>query len=389
MTTPLTVVTVGCGGMGAGHARLLAKMPAYKLLAVCDRVPELAQKTAQSVGAAAAGDFAAALALHRPDVACVLTDNKSHYPLARLAVEAGVRGLVVEKPMTVDPADARAMVALCRERNVALMVNHQRRMGVDLLEMKRLMDSGALGTIRSIRVQCAGDFISDGTHLVDSAQFLTGDQMPEWVQGALRRDMPALTASWKPSSQTDKPGYRFNHPTESGLMAVWQFPGGGPRVEAFGGDWIPAYCAYQDYMISGDRGRLWRAGDVIGNNLFIADGRPGTHSPNQDDWPYLPRPDASGSGEWRPVPLDSEAIARYVNEKDGYVLCTNTMETAYTALADTVLTGKAHPMSGEVALKGFEIVTAAYESARLGRRLAPPVAQDRFPLALMVEGGQA
>jgi hypothetical protein len=42
-------------------------------------------------------------------------------------------------------------------------------------------------------------------------------------------------------------------------------------------------------------------------------------------------------------------------------------------------------MAGDVALGGFEIVMGIYESARLSKRIVPPLAQERFPLDVMIE----
>ena len=367
---PMTVVVVGCGGMGAGHANILAKMPEYKVLAVCDKNLELAQKVAQGIGCEAGGDYAALLAALKPDVASVCTDNRSHAPLAKIAIDAGVRGLMVEKPMAVHPVDAREMVAGCAKNNIVLAVNHQRRLGADLAEMKRLIDSGRIGTLRTMRMACSGDFLSDGTHLVDSAQFLTGDRMPLWIQAMLHRDLDTIKLKWKQDSQTHKPGWRFGHVVESGLMALWQFDDG-LRVEVLGGDFLQDYTIYQDYLIRGSKGWLWRTGDTLGQNLFISDGEGGELMPDKKDWPYKPR--GNDKGPWKKVelpPADSTSNA-------------NAIVLAYRALVKSMADGSPHPMSGDIALKDFEIVTGAYESARLGKRLALPVAQDRFPLELM------
>ena len=45
-------------------------------------------------------------------------------------------------------------------------------------------------------------------------------------------------------------------------------------------------------------------------------------------------------------------------------------------------------MSGENALRGFEVIMAIYESARLHKKITLPLQQDRFPLELMVAEGK-
>lgn len=43
-----------------------------------------------------------------------------------------------------------------------------------------------------------------------------------------------------------------------------------------------------------------------------------------------------------------------------------------------------HPLSAEKALRGFEVVMAVYESARLHKRIRLPLEQEKFPLELMM-----
>lgn len=51
---------------------------------------------------------------------------------------------------------------------------------------------------------------------------------------------------------------------------------------------------------------------------------------------------------------------------------------------DEVVAQEAADMLGDVnALRGFEVVMAFYESARLDARLELPLKQERYPLALM------
>ena len=66
----------------------------------------------------------------------------------------------------------------------------------------------------------------------------------------------------------------------------------------------------------------------------------------------------------------------------------NTMQIIFRQFAQMILTGAGHPLSGESALKDQELVMAIYESARLRERLMLPLAEERFPLELMIESGQ-
>lgn len=55
----------------------------------------------------------------RPDAVYIATPNHLHYPYARRALEAGIHA-IVEKPLTVNLAQAEALAALARQKGVCL-----------------------------------------------------------------------------------------------------------------------------------------------------------------------------------------------------------------------------------------------------------------------------
>jgi UDP-N-acetyl-2-amino-2-deoxyglucuronate dehydrogenase len=373
---PLKAVLVGCGNMGSGQARTLSRMEEFDLVGVCDAVPENAAKVAEATGATAYPDFAGMLEVVKPDTVTICTANDSHAALTIAAAEAGARGVYCEKPMATNMADARAMVEACEKAGAVLVVNHQRRIGADLLAMRRLLDEGAIGNLRLLRTQCAGDLLSDGTHMIDSAMWLLGDPDVAWVLGQIFREIDEKAAELA-AKQRGYPeaGFRYGHAIENGGMAVFETTGG-VRVEMLSGEMREYGRVYQDYEAFGSGGRLWRTDDSSDPNLFIQDAQGGEWAEGMDDWHYKPIPASEGMpGFWRPVPAEGE--------RRGII------GKSYRLFAEAIHTGSAHPMSGRIALKGFEVLMAVYESARLNKRVPLPLQQDRFPLDLMIEEGRA
>lgn len=215
---------------------------------------------------------------------------------------------------------------------------------------------------------CAGDILSDGTHAVDSLLFLAGDAPVKRVAGLIHRD------AGRPVRGSERPGYRHGHPVESAGWGLIEFDDG-RRMEIFCGD-FRGRTAYQEYEVTGTRGRLWRVGDALAPNLFIqdADGGPLQSGFDAQKWHAVPVPASGGRGPWRAVPDAAAGGA---------------IPEAYRRLALTLRTGEPHPMSGAVALKGFEVLMAIYESARQGRPVDLPLAQEAFPLELMMSEGRA
>ena len=352
-TAPLRTAIVGCGGMGRKHARVLAMLPDYELVAGCDLLAELAREfAAQFPGAKPYADYGELLAVERPDVVVVATNNATHAALTIQAAEAGVRGIYCEKPMATCMADGWAMVETCRRHGVALAVNHQRRTLPVFQAMRRLIAEGAIGEVELICASCAGDLLSDGIHLIDTIRHLAGDAEVRWVFGQVYR-VPPDPAEPRGTGYHVSGGWRYGHPVETGALGVFEFAGG-LRAEVHTGGVQIKGRRYQDYQVFGTRGRLWRAGDAADPPLLIqTDAHPG----------------------WAPAVVEPHAPG-------------TELTWTFEQFARMVRTAAGHPLAGDSALKSLEVVMAIYEAARQHRRIDLPLEQPRFPLELMIEQGE-
>ncbi len=372
----LTAAVIGVRGMGLRQAQILHQHEHFELVAVCDLNAEVAHEAAaQSGHPQVFTDFAELLHQVRPDIVAICTNNATHARLTIQAAEAGVRGIYCEKPMAINMSEAREMVEACRSRDTPLIINHQRRLGADLVAARNLIESGAIGDLVELRGANAGDMLSDGTHAIDSLMWLAGDPKPLWVLGQLHRDTE--DRHWEKRTKINgEPGFRYGHAVENGTIAQVGLEKK-LRLHLRTGEFA-AGTVYQEYEIVGTGGRLWRTGDRRGSelNLFIQDGKPGTHHV------YF-HPDL-GKHEIIPAAHDEPALWRPVDLPEGPGVV-NLIGHGFTLFYETVLHGTPHPMHADIALRGFEINMAIYESARLGRRIDLPLHQDRFPLELKLE----
>ena len=335
----LTAVVVGCR-MGRNHAAALASLAEFELAGLCDLNADTAREVAGQTGNPSVyTDFDAMLAELRPDVVVVATPTDSHARLTIRAAEAGARGIYCEKPMAVHMGDARAMTEACAARGARLAVGHQRRMSAPYTTMRRLIQEGAIGDPYLLRASCAGDFLSDGTHSVDSLLYLAGDIQVSWVLAAMFRQPDALVPAAR----------RYGHAVESGMMATLEFASG-LRAQLLTGEARLRDRGYQDIEAFGEKGRLWRAGDAAQPAVLVQD---------------------KAAGGFRAAELDPPD-----GSNDG-------LPGVFRRFAESLRTGAPHPLDAGAALRTMEVVIAAYESARLGERVELPLRQDRFPLDLM------
>jgi predicted dehydrogenase len=133
------------------------------------------------------------------DLLVIASPNESHYPLAAAALHAG-KHVVVDKPFTVNLADARVLVQLAEERGQLLSVFHNRRWDSEVLATKAIVESGVLGEINHFETHIdryrpqvrqrwreqtgpgAGLWFDLGPHLIDQAVQLFG--LPQTINAS-------------------------------------------------------------------------------------------------------------------------------------------------------------------------------------------------------------
>lgn len=125
------------------------------------------------------------------DGVIICTCNKLHCPVS---VDAAAKGkhILVEKPFAIDPESAHQMLRAARDNNVRIMNAFPVRFNPNVIEAKRIVDSGEIGSILSITginhgkipsgwfidpEQSGGGGVMDHTvHLADLIRWFTGSE---------------------------------------------------------------------------------------------------------------------------------------------------------------------------------------------------------------------
>lgn len=117
-----------------------------------------------------------------PEVVSICTWPHLHAGQTREAANAGVRGILCEKPMALDPSEAEAMHNVCRRKNVKLAIAHQRVYDCTNVKLKELLQSGAIGEgwCAEMRVGDGWDMLSWSVHWMDLVNWLY-DALPESI----------------------------------------------------------------------------------------------------------------------------------------------------------------------------------------------------------------
>ncbi len=163
-----------------------------RCVALCNRTRAKAELLAAEFGVPAVfEDVEKMLREVRPDFLDVITDVETHAQFVRLAAAHGV-AVICQKPMAPDLATAREMVAVCERAGVPFFIHENWRWQHPFRELKRVLESGAIGRVFRARVEFANSFpvfdnqpflrdleqfiLTDiGSHILDTARFLFGE----------------------------------------------------------------------------------------------------------------------------------------------------------------------------------------------------------------------
>jgi predicted dehydrogenase len=138
------------GGIAAQFAADLSLVEGAELAAVGSRSAESAQAFADRFGFARAhGSYADLAADPEVDVVYIATPHAQHLEAALLCVEGG-KGVLVEKPITLDLADAAQLVETARNRGVFLMEAMWMRLNPAIRKIAELIEEGAIGWVSAV-----------------------------------------------------------------------------------------------------------------------------------------------------------------------------------------------------------------------------------------------
>jgi predicted dehydrogenase len=174
---PLTVGVVGHTGRGNyGHGldTVWLKLPETRIVAVSDPDPagrKVAEVRLQAAvgGADRVESFADHVAMFRkarPQIVAVCPRHiDAHAEIILAAIEAGVKGIYVEKPFVRTLAEADEIVRLCADKGVKLAIAHRNRYHPVLDVVKQLVAAGEIGELKEVRVRGKQDQRGGGLDL--------------------------------------------------------------------------------------------------------------------------------------------------------------------------------------------------------------------------------
>jgi len=293
----LRIGVIGSGGRGglARHAHRPGE--GSRVVACCDVNEKALGRNREQYGedVLTTNDYRKVLEVE-PDAVFVCSPDFLHEEHALAALGAGA-AVYLEKPMTITIDGCDRLLAKARETGARLFVGHNMRYMTIFREMKRLIDEGAIGEVKSAwcrhfvsyggdaffrdwhseRRYSTGMLLQKGAHDIDMIHWLTGAYstrvsafgnlavyggLPRVAEG--EKGSAAFKAShWPPCEQRD-----FSHDIdiEDQTVMIMEMQRGilGSYLQCH---FTPDAC--RNYTIIGTEGRIENVGDGPQGPIFI------------------------------------------------------------------------------------------------------------------------
>jgi myo-inositol 2-dehydrogenase / D-chiro-inositol 1-dehydrogenase len=322
----MRVAVVGTGWWGTEHARAFTVAQHAELVAIVGRDPARTAARAAQFGVPGYVDLDQMLSAQTPDLVSVAVHSGAHYGVASRLLERRQR-VLVEKPLTVDLAQARVLVETAEREGLFLGVNFNYRYAHPVRLARRAIQAGNVGEIRLAAWQMSGECASTTPFANLRETQCHGFDLLEYLCG------PVVSVSAEMSG-AGTPG------RDDSVIVTMVFGNGAI------GSLVSTSCATYSYpgaqslLLAGDRGRVLIQ-DTVRRYSFTEAG-----SEHTTTW-------ESG----------------YFNDRDRQF--TATLDQHLVEVIAAVRAGAPPPVPGRAGLRALELAEAAIRAYRTGARVRP------------------
>lgn len=300
-----------------------------------------------------------------------------HAEMVIASANAGVRGILCEKPFARTLAEADAMMEACNRNGVKVAVAHRRACAYEQYA-KTLVDEGAIGEIQVLRGhgkadQRAGamDLMVLGTHMMDSMRYFAGADVA-WAHGHVTQDGQEVTPK---DIREGNEGVGLL--AGNGLAAYYVFENG-----------ITAHYESHRGTPSGNHSSSrWFGFEVHGTEGIISL----RNSPSGEMYLYPHGLWIPGEAEWKRVLLDEWEKRPDGTNRSGreQMYLSNRMIVKELVQAIEEDRDVAAVSSGADARAALEMIMAVHESQRLKTRVSFPLKNRENPYEIWRNGKES
>ena len=207
---------IGCGRISPNHIEA-AKNNGLEFVAICDVIPSAMEEKAKKFGLDGVKrytDYKEMLSAEKLELVAIATESGKHATIALDCIEAGCN-VIIEKPIALSMADARAIVNSAKRKGVLVCANHQNRFNKSVQYMRKALESGRFGRLlhgaahvrwnrnenyykqapwRGTWAQDGGCLMNQCIHNIDLLRWMMGDEVDEVIAYTDQLEHPYLEA---------------------------------------------------------------------------------------------------------------------------------------------------------------------------------------------------
>jgi predicted dehydrogenase len=321
---------VGCGFGGSMSLDALVASERFELVAACDQRADARLSVEERYPGIRTFASHQELFLESPtDVVCVSTWAPSHRDIAMAALDLGLSGILVEKPLADTTSEGLKLIQAIQSANIPVAVPHGLLVLDHTKEILRRVHDGEIGDLKLVEIQCHGwDIINAGIHWLNFFVALT-QQEP----------MACVLAQCDTSNRTFRDGM---------------------QVETFGVTYAETQSGIRAVMNTGDVVNVNREGKGC---LFRIVGTAGLIEFWAWEGAYILQNEEFPAGRHFEMDTGSRSIHQRHLE----------------LLADQMDEGRADYSIAESSLQALELVEGAYLSARIRAKVTFPLGEFTPP----------
>ncbi len=358
----------GRGNYGHGLDTMWLKIPAVEIVAVADADDKGLKAEMKKLGVEKGfADYHAMLAEVKPDIVAIGPRHlDQHRDMLLAAIQAGVRGIYIEKSFCRSPAEADEVIAAADKAGTKIAIAHRNRYHPVLPVIAKLIKEGAIGRVLEMRGRGKEDTRGGsldlwvlGTHLFNLATYFGG---------AAQACSAAVMQDGKPITKAD---------VKDGDEGIGALAGNEVHARFEMANGVPLFFDSIQNAGTKDAGFGLQIIGTKGIIDFRIDKEPVAHL-----WAGSPfNPALKEPRQWLPITTGGVNVAEPIADLGKQVA---SHETAGLDLIAAVRENRAPLIDAEQGRETIEMVCAIFESHRLnGQRVTLPLKTRVNPLTLL------
>lgn len=178
----MKVVVIGVGRMGRRHVQVVQDL-GLSLVGICDLNSDALKICQQENNISPDKHYSSVEKMFKkthPDCVIIATTSPMHCDYTCLAAESGAHYILCEKPMAISLDQCNRMIAVCKQQDTCLAINHQMRFMEQYTEPKKIIYSETFGGLGSVTV-VGGNFgmAMNGTHYFEMFRYMADEEPHE------------------------------------------------------------------------------------------------------------------------------------------------------------------------------------------------------------------